>query len=119
MTKLAKLNKVQEASPGSRTVRRIIEDEFGIDFDPLIELIRLARRTDKDAVAAKCYADAAKYCHPQLKSMEINKKVLHGVMMGDSELANRFRQYMLDVDKTENPMAHVIDMEMEEEIKSE
>jgi hypothetical protein len=91
VTKLAKLNKVQEASPGSRTVRRIIEDEFGIDFDPLIELIRLARRTDKDAVAAKCYA----------------------------ELANRFRQYMLDVDKTENPMAHVIDMEMEEEIKSE
>ena len=118
MTKLAKLNKVDGANPGSSTVRRIIEDEFGVDFDPLIEMIRLARRTEKDAVAARCYAEASKYCHPQLKSMEINKKVLHGVVMGDSELANRFRQFMLDVDKTENPMAHVIEGEIKEEIEN-
>jgi len=86
-------------SPGGRIVRRVLEEQFGYNFDPLIELIKLAQRTQSDAVAAKCYADACKYCYPQLKSIEVKSNVLHAVAMPDMELANRFRQYMDSTDK--------------------
>ncbi len=94
--RLRKLRQVEPNSPGSRIARRILEDEFGFDFDPLIELIKLAQRTQSDAVAAKCYADACKYVYPQLKSIEVKSNVLHAVAMPDMELANRFRQYMIE-----------------------
>jgi len=93
---LRKIRQVEPNSPGGRIVRRVLEEQFGYDFDPLIELIKLAQRTQSDAVAAKCYADACKYVYPQLKSIEVKSNVLHAVAMPDMELANRFRQYMIE-----------------------
>jgi len=94
--KLRKLRQVSPDSPQTKTVRAIVEDEFGYDFDPIIELIELAQRTSSDAVAAKCYAEVCKFCYPQLKSIEMNSTTLHEVVMPDMELANRFRQYMIE-----------------------
>ena len=98
---LRKLRQVEPNSPGSRIARRILEDEFGYDFDPLIKLIELAQRTNSDAVAAQCYAQVCKYCYPQLKSVEVKSNVLHVVAMPDMELANRFRQFMENTDENE------------------
>jgi len=91
---LRKLRQVEPKSAGSRIVRRILEEQFGYDFDPLIELIKLAQHTQSDAVAAKCYADACKYVYPQLKFVEMKSTALHEVTMPDMELANRFRQFI-------------------------
>jgi len=94
--RLRKLRQVETKSPGSRIVLRVLEDEFGYDFDPIIELIELAQRTNSDAVAANCYATVCKFCYPQLKSIEMKSTTLHEVAMPDLELANRFRQYMIE-----------------------
>ena len=97
--KLRKLRPVPANSPQTKTVRAIVEDEFGYDFDPVLELIRLARSTDNDMVAANCYAHVCKYCYPQLKSVEMKSTTLHEVAVSGSELANRFRQYIENTGK--------------------
>jgi len=92
--RLRKLRQVEPKSAGGKIARRILEDEFGYNFDPIIKLIELAQRTNNDAVAAQCYAQVCKYCYPQLKSVEMKSTTLHEVAMPDMELANRFRQYI-------------------------
>jgi len=99
--KLRKLRQVSSNSPQTKTVRAIIEDEFGYDLDPLIELVKLAQRTDNDMVKANCLSQVCKYAYPQLKSIEVKSNVLHAVAMPDMELANRFRQYMENTDTCE------------------
>ena len=91
---LRKLRQVSSNSPQTKSVKAVIEDEFGYDFDPLIELVKLAKSTNNDMVAAKCYAQVCKYCYPQIKSVEMKNATLHKVVLTDMELVNRFRQYM-------------------------
>lgn len=97
--RLRTLRKVNSGSSASKTVRAIIRDEFGFDFDPLIELIKLARSTDNDMVAAQALSQVCKFCYPQLKSVEMKSTTLHEVVMSDGELAYRFRQYIENTDK--------------------
>jgi hypothetical protein len=99
--RLRTLRKVNSGSSASKIARKVIEDEFGYDFDPVLELIRLARSTDNDLVAANCYAAVCKFCYPQLKSVEMKSTTLHEVVMSDMELANRFRKYMENTDTCE------------------
>lgn len=92
--KLRKLRLVEAGSRQTKPVKARIWDSFGERFDPVIELVKLAKATNNDAVAAQCYAQVCKYCYPQLKSIEVKDNVLHDVAMTDLELVNRFRQFM-------------------------
>jgi hypothetical protein len=100
-TKPRKLRLVNSGSNGSKIARKVLEDEFGIDFDPIIELCRLAQRTDNDMVRANCLSQVCKFCYPQLKSVETKSTTTHEVSLSDGELVNRFRQYMESIDKDE------------------
>ena len=45
-----------------------------LGVDPFAELVKLAQKTDDDAVAARIWLDLAQYVAPKLKALEITGK---------------------------------------------